>query len=209
MVIAGAGGHAVEIAGILDENKFSGPIYFFDDIKATPGSKLLDRFNILTSLKEVQEVFKEDPDFIIGVGKPSIRKIVHDKLIEAGGRLQSVISCNAHVGKYQVELGEGLNIMTGAVITARSIIGRGSLIHIHSSIHHDTIIGEFCELSPGCRILGNVQVGAYSSVGAGAVILPGVHVGENAVIGAGAVVTKNVASGTTAIGVPAQIRVKS
>jgi sugar O-acyltransferase (sialic acid O-acetyltransferase NeuD family) len=208
MIIAGAGGHAIEIAGVLEENNFQGDIYFFDDVKSTPGSKLFDRFNILTNIKEVQQVFENDPDFVIGVGKPAVRKIIHDKLIQAGGRLQSIISCNASVGKQQVELGEGLNIMTGAVITARSIIGKGSLIHVHCSIHHDTIIGEYCELSPGCRILGNVRIGSYTSVGSGAVILPGIQVGEHAVIGAGAVVTKNVASGITVIGVPAQIRVQ-
>jgi sugar O-acyltransferase (sialic acid O-acetyltransferase NeuD family) len=208
MIIAGAGGHAIEISGILEENNFQGDIHFFDDVKGVPGSKLFDQFNILISIKEAQQIFKSDPDFVIGVGKPAVRKIVHDKLIQAGGRLQSVNSCKASIGKQQVELGEGLNIMTGAVITARSIIGKGSLIHVHCSIHHDTIIGEYCELSPGCRILGNVRIGSYTSVGSGAVILPGIHVGDHAVIGAGAVVTKNVASGITVIGVPAQIRLQ-
>lgn len=206
MVIGGAGGHAVEVAGILEENEFTGPLYFFDDVTSISGSKLLNRFKVLTNLAELQDVFKKDPDFLIGVGKPSVRKILHDKLVQAGGRLQSVISGNAHIGKLQVELSEGLNIMTGSVITARSVIGKGTLIHIHCSVHHDTVIGEFCELSPGCRILGNVHIGSYTSVGAGAIILPGIHVGEHAVIGAGAVVTKNVASGTTVIGVPARLR---
>src|SRR5690348_11869700 len=115
MVIGGAGGHAVEIAGVFEENKFNGTLYFFDDVTRVIGSKLLNRFNILTSIKELQQVFENDPDFIIGVGKPSVRKILHDKLLQAGGRLQSVISDNAHIGKLDVQLGEGLNIMTGSV----------------------------------------------------------------------------------------------
>lgn len=209
MIIAGAGGHAIEISGILKENNFQGKVYFFDDVKAGEGNNLPGRDNLLTSIDELIQIFLEEPEFIIGVGKPAIRKLLHDKFVQAGGRLQSVVSCNAHIGKQQVELGEGLNIMTGAVITARSIIGKGSLIHVHCSVHHDTIIGEFCELSPGCRILGNVHIGSFTSIGAGAVILPGVHVGEHAIIGAGAVVTKNVGGGTTVVGVPAHVRTKS
>jgi sugar O-acyltransferase (sialic acid O-acetyltransferase NeuD family) len=209
MVIAGAGGHAVEILSVFEENNFPNDIYFFDDMNSKPGSKLFNRFNILTSISEVQEIFKNDPDFVIGVGKPAVRKLLQDKLSNAGGRLQSVISAKADIGKYGVELGEGLNIMSGAVITARTLIGKGSLIHIHCSVHHDTVIGDYCELSPGCRILGGARIGAYTSVGAGAVILPGIQVGEYAVIGAGAVVTKNVADRTTAFGVPAQIYNKS
>jgi sugar O-acyltransferase (sialic acid O-acetyltransferase NeuD family) len=209
MIIAGAGGHAIEIASLMEDNNFPNEIYFFDDVNSAPGNKLFDRYHILTSISEVKALFKNDPDFVIGVGKPTLRKLLHDKLIEAGGRLQSLISSKASIGKNGVELGEGLNIMTGAVITSRTIIGKGSLIHIHCSVHHDTVIGEYCELSPGCRILGNVRIGAYTSVGAGAVILPGIHVGEHAVIGAGAVVTKNVADGTTAIGVPAQTHKRS
>lgn len=209
MLIAGAGGHAAEVAGVLNENNFPGSIQFFDDVKSAPGSKLFNRFNILTSIKEVMQLFESDPHFVIGVGKPAARKLINDKLVQAGGKLQSVISNGANIGKHEVELGEGLNVMTGAVITTKTTIGKGSLIHIHCSIHHDTIIGEYCELSPGCRILGNVRIGAYTSIGAGAVILPGIHVGEYAIIGAGAVVTKNVASGTTAFGVPAQLHKKS
>jgi sugar O-acyltransferase (sialic acid O-acetyltransferase NeuD family) len=209
MLIAGAGGHAIEVAGVMEDNNFPGIIHFFDDVNSNSGGKLFNRFNILTSINEVQHLFKSDADFVIGVGKPAVRKLLQDKLVQAGGRLQSVISSKASIGKNDVMLGEGLNIMTGAVITARTVIGKGSLIHVHCSVHHDTVIGEYCELSPGCRILGNVHIGAYTSVGAGAVILPGVHIGAHAVIGAGAVVTKNVADCTTVFGVPAQTHKKS
>lgn len=204
MIIAGAGGHAIEILSVLSESDFQGEIYFFNDINSSPGTSLFNKYKVLTTIDEVKDIFKSDPSFVIGVGKPKARKTLSDKLSGAGGELQSVISPSAKLGKHEVILDRGLNIMTGAVITNRARIGEGSLVHIHCSIHHDVEIGAYCELSPGCRILGGATIGSYVSVGAGAIVLPGIMVGDHAVIGAGAVVTKNVAASETVVGVPAK-----
>ncbi len=204
MIIAGAGGHAIEVLSVLEECKFQDAIYFFDDMNELQGRNIFKHFPVLSTIDEVIKIFSNDPGFIIGVGKPAARKILSDKLLAVGGQWQSIISPYAHIGIHDVELEEGLNIMTGAIITNRISIGKGSLVHIHCSIHHDTVIGAYSELSPGCRILGNVHIGAFVSVGAGAIVLPGVTVGNHAIIGAGAVVTKDVMAGQTVTGVPAK-----
>jgi sugar O-acyltransferase (sialic acid O-acetyltransferase NeuD family) len=204
MVIAGAGGHAIEILEVLEESSYSRVIRFFDDTGISRENLVLGRFQRITSLSDATVLFKNDPGFALGVGKPSVRKLLFDKLTAAGGVVRSVISPYARIGKNKVLLGEGLNIMTGAVLTVSTEVGNGTLIHIHCSIHHDTVIGDFCELSPGCRILGNVRIGSYVSVGTNAVILPGVSIGDNAVIGAGAVVTTDVPAGIRVAGVPAK-----
>ena len=203
MVIAGAGGHAIEVLGILDQNRYAGTIRFFDDT-AGSGGRVFGVHEVLTSAEEAAAVFAEDRSFVIGVGRPSARRLLFDKLTDAGGIVRSVISPYAHIGSRDVLLGEGLNIMTGAVLTVATKIGLGTLIHVHCSIHHDTVIGEFCELSPGCRILGKVRIGSFVSVGTGAVILPGISIGDKAVIGAGAVVTADVPPGMKVAGVPAK-----
>jgi sugar O-acyltransferase (sialic acid O-acetyltransferase NeuD family) len=204
MVIAGAGGHALEILAVLRENEYKENIYFFDDVKTLPGVKIVEKYSVISTIAELQSIFIADPDFIIGVGKPMARKEFAKKMETAGGKMQSIISGSAFIGKEAVKLGEGLNIMPAAVITANISIGSGTLVHIHCSIHHDTVIGEYCELSPGCRILGKVKIGSFVSIGAGAVILPGITLGDYAVIGAGAVVTKHVAASQTVAGVPAK-----
>ena len=203
MLIAGAGGHAIEILAVLQESDRNGSIAFFDDQGNTKGITLFGKFEIITSLDDAREFFKLDSQFVLGVGKPAARKALAEKLLNAGGRLTSAISVSAFIGKEEIELGEGLNIMQGAVITQRTSIGKGTLVHIHCSVHHDTRIGEYCELSPGCRILGKATIGSFSSIGAGAIILPGISVGEGATVGAGAVVNKNVEPGATVVGVPA------
>jgi sugar O-acyltransferase (sialic acid O-acetyltransferase NeuD family) len=204
MVIAGAGGHALEILAVLRENQYKGSIHFFDDVTALPAAKILEKYPIIHTIEDLRSAFVTDPEFIIAVGKPALRKSLAIKMKDAGGSMQSIISHSAFIGSEAVKLGEGLNIMPAAVITANISIGTGSLVHIHCSIHHDTEIGEYCELSPGCRILGKVKIGSFVSIGAGAVILPGIRLGDYAVIGAGAVVTKDVAASQTVTGVPAK-----
>jgi sugar O-acyltransferase (sialic acid O-acetyltransferase NeuD family) len=205
LLFAGAGGHSIELLGILLDNQYKGKIYFFDDSFKVNKQSTFEGYPLLHSIEEAIPVLKIDQEFILAVGKPSHRKILDKKLSDAGGELTSLISHKASIGNHRVKLGAGLNIMTGAVITNRIEIGKGTLVHIHTSIHHDVVIGEYCELSPGSRILGKVKLGSGVSVGAGAVVLPGIEIGDDAVIGAGAVVTKNVSAGTTVVGIPAAV----
>lgn len=202
MLIAGAGGHAREL--LFEWQQLSDePLCFFDD---TPGAKdsLYNSFKILHTLDEVRALFNKDNRFIIGVGKPTLRSSLCDKLETIGGRLSSLISKSSVIGSNGIQLEEGLNVMSGAILTTDIHIGKGTLIHIHSSIHHNCRVGEFCELSPGCRLLGGVQVGDFVSIGTGAILLPGIKVGSHVIIGAGSVVTKNVVTGQKVIGNPAK-----
>ncbi len=203
MVIAGAGGHAKEILGIFNQLKLEDEIHFFDDTGIEVKKPFFKNFSLLKTIAAAKEIFSQNPDFVLGVGSPDKRKAITEKLISAGGNLVSVISPFARIGENNNNLGNGLNIMTGAIITEGVIIGEGSLIHINVSVHHDCRIGKFCELSPGCIILGNVTIGDFSSIGAGAVLLPLVTIGKNVTIGAGSVVTKNISDGSFVKGVPA------
>lgn len=205
MLIAGAGGHAVELTNVLEKNGYSETIHLWDDINTYPVNLVLGKYSIISSIEEAARIFKNDNRFALGVGKPLARKLLAEKLEKVGGRLISIVSIGSSIGHIQVNLAEGLNIMQGVVITERIKIGKGTLVHIHSSIHHDVEIGEYCELSPGCRILGAAKIGSLVSIGANATILPGVRVGDAAVIGAGAVVTKDVESNKVVAGVPAVI----
>jgi len=204
MVIAGAGGHARELLGVLAEMKTAGDIYLFDNVSVHPG-KIYNRYQVINNDQQVKAIFSKTPDFCLGVGSPAARKTLYDKLTSLGGKCVSIISPFARIGTFNVNLGEGLNVMTAAVITQDVVIERGTLVHIHVTIHHDSRIGQFCELSPACNILGNVTIGDMTSIGTGAVILPGITIGSNAVVGAGAVVTNNVEPFARVGGVPARL----
>lgn len=203
MLIAGAGGHAREIQ--FEWDLLGGDELFFFDDTGLPGI-VPDGFGkIIDSLDEAREIFAVDPRFIIGVGRPMARKVMTEKLESVGGKLHSLISRNAILGSRRVQMEAGLNVMSGAVVSTDVYADRGVLIHMHASVHHDCRIGQFCEISPGARILGGVQLEEGVSVGSCAVVLPGVRIGAWSVIGAGAVVTRDVPSGVTVAGVPAKI----
>jgi sugar O-acyltransferase (sialic acid O-acetyltransferase NeuD family) len=144
--------------------------------------------------------------FILALGNPIFRKIVADKLICIGGVLSSVVSKTAIIGRHEVKLGEGLNIMHHVMISNSVQIGTGTLINAFSSIHHDVVIGNYCEVSPHAVLLGGCTVGNYTSIGANATILPNIKVGSNVVVGSGSVVTKDVPDNRLIVGVPAVIK---
>jgi sugar O-acyltransferase (sialic acid O-acetyltransferase NeuD family) len=204
MLIVGAGGHAKEILGVLAENGQDQNLFFYDGMSSNKENLVFHKFEILKTDQAIINLFKEDKQFVIGVGNPFERKSLAEKFIQLGGVLTSIISTKASIGMYDVKLGNGLNIMTGAVLTQNITIGDGTLIHINSTIHHDCTIGIFCEISPSCNILGKVTIGNYCSIGTGAIILPNIKIGNNVIIGAGAVVTKNVQDNVTLKGMPAK-----
>jgi len=94
--------------------------------------------------------------------------------------------------------------MHNALISNCVQIGKGTLVNAYSSIHHDSIVGDFSELSPHSVVLGGCKIGSLTAIGANATILPNVTIGNNVIVGAGAVVTKNVPDGVVVAGVPAK-----
>lgn len=204
MLIIGAGGHAVEILNILIGTGYSEEIFFFDNVTSGMPKLIFDKHLILKSTKEIEEYFRSSSQFLLGVGGCKLRKKLAELATKAGGKLESIIATTAEIGN-QVTLGAGINIMNGAIVTERIYIGEGTLIHVHSSIHHDCRLGNYCEVSPGARLLGRVTLGDGVSIGAGAVVLPNVKIGSRSIVGAGAVVTKDVEEGVTVAGVPAKV----
>lgn len=89
-----------------------------------------------------------------------------------------------------------------SVLTTKVTLG----IHVHvntaASINQSSSIGDFCTVSPGARICGDVNVGESTSIGAGSVVINFKNVGKNCTLGAGTVVIKNVSDNTTVVGVP-------
>jgi sugar O-acyltransferase (sialic acid O-acetyltransferase NeuD family) len=204
MIVAGSKRHAKEIVQLFHQVNDSSNLFFFDDVSEFSDELFLGKHTILRSLEDVKKHFVLfSPNFVLGVGNPLFRFQLTEKLERIGGILTSIISNNALVGNYNVNLGHGLNIMNQVMISNDVQIGKGSLINAYSSIHHDAIIGDYCEVSPHSVLLGGCVLGDFVRVGANATILPDIKIGSRVTIGA--VVTCDLPAGCVAVGVPARI----
>lgn len=206
MLIVGAGGFAKELIQVFHDLEETEGINFYDDTSKNSIQYIFEKYKILKTKKEVKVLFKNTSNkFVLGLGNPILRKTLSLLMNDLGGNLMSAISPKANIGSYNVQIGRGTTILSGANISNNSKIGIGCLIYYNVAITHDCEVGDYVEISPGASILGNVVLGDNCQIGAGAVILPNITLGNNVVVGAGSVVTKSFEDDLTVIGVPARI----
>ena len=206
MLIIGAKGFAKEVLEICHQCHDLKDLVFYDDINLDIGSHLFNQFKILKNINEAKHYFETvDSRFTIGIGNPELREKIYKKFSKIGGDYSRTISPNAKIGSYDVEIGNGTNILSNAIISNSAKIGKGCILYYNVIVTHDCIVGDFVELSPNATLLGRVDVGNFSQIGANATILPNLKIGKNVVVGAGAVVTKDLPDNCCAVGIPAKI----
>ena len=139
------------------------------------------------------------------VGAPTARAEAFDRFSALGFEFIRVIHPTASVAR-SAELGEGAQVMAGAVIQPAAILGRNVLVNTRASVDHDCVIGDHVHIAPGATLSGGVVVETRAHIGAGAVVLQGRTVGAGAIVGAGAAVNQDVPAGSVVMGVPAKER---
>jgi len=142
---------------------------------------------------------------ILAIDPPRMRK----KLTAHYGidSLATLVSSNAYISP-SAKLGNGCLVQQGTKIMSEVRIGMACKVNVNVTVHHDTVIADFCTLAPESLLLGKIKVEERVFIGAGAIILPKVHIGKNSIIGAGAVVVKDVPANSTVCGVPAKPLIK-
>jgi sugar O-acyltransferase (sialic acid O-acetyltransferase NeuD family) len=201
MLIVGAGGHAKEVLDILLHNYNNAVINFFDDTENAP-EKMQEQFNVIHNVEGVEEYFKSDNQFILGVGEPKLRQLFFEQFINLGGQCVNIISASSISSKYSSVKGD---LMHHVFVGSNATIGKGALMNTGSQVHHDAEVGEYAELSPCAVLLGKSTVGNFCRIGSHATILPNLMIGQNSIVGAGSVVTKDIPANCLAIGVPAKV----
>lgn len=201
MLIAGAGGHAIETLDVLLEYTPKEHIAFFDDV--TDAKIVHDFFPVLKSQLEVSKWFSTKNEFCLGVGKVQSRQNLYQILKAFGGELVGVRSSHVEISSFS-RIDRNADIFKHVFISSLTEVGMGTLINTGAKIHHHVKVGKFCEISPGVTLLGGVTIGDECTIGSSVVILPKISVCSKAIIGAGAVVIRNITESGTYVGNPAR-----
>lgn len=206
MLIIGAKGFAKEVLEVFHQMNETENIAFYDDVNAGVENFLFGKFPVLKNENQAEAFFKSNGSaFTLGIGNPQLRFKLYKKFTDLGGNYTSCVSPHASIGSYDIEIGEGTNILANASISNSSTIGKGCIIYYNVIITHDCTVGDFVELSPNAILLGNVNIGSFSHIGSNATILPHINVGKNVIIGAGSVVTADIPDNCVAYGSPAKV----
>jgi UDP-perosamine 4-acetyltransferase len=142
----------------------------------------------------------------VGIGaRGPRRRSLFEWVRDQGFPTPAVVHRDATVDP-SVEIGDGTQVMAGAVVQPGTRIEENVIINTNASVDHDCVIQSHAHVAPGCTLAGSVAVGASSFVGAGATVIDGRTIGAHCTVGAGAVVIQDVASEQTVVGVPATAR---
>jgi UDP-perosamine 4-acetyltransferase len=144
--------------------------------------------------------------FVVGLGSTCDNR-PREKLYELGLAYELKPVRIVHPGSICssfVELGEGVQVLSGAIVNAGVRVGDNVIINSGAIIEHGCQIGDHVHVATGARLAGNVKIGSLAFVGAGAVVKQAVNIGTSAVVGAGSVVIQDVSPGATVVGCPAR-----
>ena len=199
VVILGGGGHA---RVVIDALRCAGhTIAGVIDPKPDVAETLPDDITWLG--KDLSKLRPDEVQLAIGVGSLDVgdknpRPAIFAEAKAGGFEFLSFRHPSAIVAG-DVELGEGSQIMAGAILQPGVRLGVNCIINTGASLDHDCWIGDHVHIAPGVVLSGTVAVGDGCHLGTGAIVIQSIRIGIEAMIAAGAIVTRDV---------PAAARVK-
>jgi len=204
LIVVGGGGHAkVLIDAIRSGAEYD--LVGIVDARLPVGHRVLD---VPVIGSDDLLLRGEPPRSVLALGVGSIRggdrrKRLHDRFRELAYEFPVIRHARATVGP-GVRLGDGTQVMAGAVVQPDTSLGPNCIVNTAAVIEHDCTIAGHCQAAPGAVLGGGVVVGECSFIGLGARVLPGIRIGCHVTVGAGAVVVHDVEDGATVVGVPAR-----
>lgn len=204
IILIGAGGHARVLISSL--NALQREIIGILSPDTTLIGQSIAGIRILGNDDKVRDYVPDSVELVNGLGSVALlekRKDIYIKFTKDGYKFANVIHPTATVMD-NVQLGEGAQIMAGAIVQTGCQIGDNAIINTGAVVDHDCIVGAHVHIAPGAVISGGVEIGAMTHIGTGATIIQGIKIGNGAIIGAGTVVIKDIPHGKKVVGNPAK-----
>ena len=162
-------------------------------------------------LKELSHLLRGDMDdhdigqddvFVIGVGKPALRKEIFISLKARNARFMNLVHPSTSICKTAI-IGEGNILQRGCTIFCNSRVGEGNYLNGAANISHDTQIGDFNFLAPYSIILGGAKIGSCNHLGPHSVLLDHVRIGDGNLLSPGSTMYKGCKDNCRMAGNPA------
>lgn len=204
----GAGGFSREVLWLLRDINNHAPAWdvvgMLDDYA---DASQIDGVPLLGKVQRFAEF--DDCRFVIAFGSPESKaSVVREHLAQLDpARFATLIHPTAIVADSTV-IGPGGIVCAYNVISVQTQLGAYVTLNLSCTIGHDSVLGDFCSVMPGCNISGNVRIGRSVYVGTCAKFIHQVDVGDESTVGAGAVVIRNVDAKQTVVGNPARAIVR-
>lgn len=208
LVIIGAGGFGKEASLLVDDiNSYSSKergynLLGFIDEDQSKWKQVFRGYPVLGGWEALKEL-PSDVDVICVVGNPTSKKKLVKRAEEFSRSFATLVHPLVEMAD-DVEVGRGVLINKGNLLTINIKIGDHVSINPGCGIGHDVIIGSYTTLMWQVNISGHVKIGGSCLLGSGSTILEGKNIGDNCIIGAGSVVINDLLSGCTVAGVPAK-----
>lgn len=203
LAIYGAGGLGREIFDIATRANTKTPrwkqILFIDDFSEEGecfGAKKI-HFESLMKIKDQCEC-------VIGIGEPSSREKIFQKLRTEDFRLATLVDPTAVISPF-AKIGEGTIICEYVTLHTGVVLDENILIQPFCNIGHDIKVGSHSVLSSYCAPGGSIVFGKRVYAGMQSTLKEMITVGDDAIIGMGAVVYQNVPEKATVVGNPARV----
>lgn len=205
LLMLGAGGHARVLLDALQTMNV--PVLGVTDPNSTMWGAKIMGVPVLGDDEQIANYSPGEVLLVMGMGSVGYSQ-ARNKLFAAyknqGYSFFSVVHPSACIAA-GTRLGEGTQVMAGAVIQVGCVIGCNSIINTGTTVDHDCKIGDGVHIAPGVTISGSTAIGNHTFIGAGTTIIQGVKIGDSCLIGAGSVVLREIPTGSRAFGVPARI----
>ncbi len=204
LILIGGGGHCKSVIDVAEGAGYK--IIGILDVPSEVGKSVLG-YPIVGTDDDIVKYINQ-AEFMITVGQiksPDLRTKLHRRVVEAGGKLATVVAPTAHVSKY-ASIGEGSIVMNNAFVNAGAKVGKCCIINSFADIEHDAVIGNYCHISTGVMINGEVKVNDGCFIGSQSVVNQCLTICEQTVIGSGSLVDADIYEPGVYRGNPIQIR---
>jgi len=204
-ILLGAGGHASVVLALLRELQcevlgVSDPALLSQSVLQWQGLPVWDDATVLAQHSPTNVFLANGVGF---VQTPEPRQRVFHTYTQTGYVFPALVHPFTWVAA-DVLVGEGVQIMAGAVVQTGTTLGTNTLVNTGARIDHGCQIGPHSHVACGAVLCGDVQLGSHTFIGAGAVVIQGIGLGSHCTVGAGSVVLHSHGDRQRLVGAPAR-----